>query len=761
MNLMEKQFSLNRAASQKQFPISNHQFIVSAALILQLILRGQVHTSAATPNDPEFQKQWYLQKIQAPQAWEVTTGSREVVVAVFDRGIPPHPDLEANVWVNTAEVPDNGVDDDNNGYVDDVNGIGDRTVSPENFHGLACAGIIGAIGNNGLGVTGVNWNVKIMLVGIDFTIESIISGLDYVIQMKQRGINIRATSHSYNLNPAALYSPLLREALERAGEEGILNVFSAGNSSWNLDGMHWYPARLSVPSMLVVAATDANEQFTFSPNYGPESVHLSAPGDRIFTTYYGYDARLQPFPGYTYFGATSSAAPMVAAAVALLASARPDLGMIEIKAAILGSVDAAPSLRARLRTNGRLNLGRAMEMLGDGMAPAIVVHASPSGLRSGETEPLMIAFNKPMDRGSVEASFVIDPSVEGRFEWSPDSRMLTFLPAGTLNPRNTYLVRISGGAKDSQGRTLDGNYNRIHEGAGLDDFSWTIRFPVPGDDFLDPLLLSGTSGSLSGDSRRASMELHEPNVLEGRTVWHRWTAQGDQFMTFEGKSGIQSDAKIAVYQGPSLQKLELIVQRGEDGSGPVSKVSFHARAGETYSICFDQDVSQDRPAPYTLTWNPTPPPSFSSTQFSPIKGLPGTKVTITGTNLIGVSEVLFNGASAVFTHAEGSTGDSRLNAIVPVSAVSGPVTLVAPYGRVTSIRAFEVSMPRLTVQKVGEIVEVGWASSSPEFVLESSENLLEWNLVTNGVLREDSGSIYSPDLGSTACFYRILRQKVN
>ena len=325
--------------------------------------------------DPSLSAQWALNNvgqaggtpdadIDAFEAWQVTTGSRSVVVAIVDSGIDfAHPDLAANIWTNPREVAGNGRDDDGNGYIDDVHGWdfvdNDNTPQDGFWHGTHVAGIIGAVGNNGIGVSGVSQQVSILPLrfqnnsGSGYT-GAAVSALNYVTRLKLAGVPIVATNISWGGGTSTSLS--LQTALQAQANAGITVVVAAGNNGGDNDALPRYPSSYAFENIISVAGSDTADNLLGFSNYGATSVDLAAPGAGILSTL--------PGGGYGAISGTSMAAPHVTGTVALMAAVRPNATAAQIRSAVLGSVDRVTTLAGKVATGGRLNafaaLGRIM-----------------------------------------------------------------------------------------------------------------------------------------------------------------------------------------------------------------------------------------------------------------------------------------------------------------------------------------------------------------------------------------------------------------
>jgi Subtilase family/Purple acid Phosphatase, N-terminal domain len=311
------------------------------------------------PNDPRFTDLYGMQKIQAPKAWDTSTGSSSVVVGVIDTGVDyNHEDLAGNMWVNTDEIPNNGIDDDGNGWRDDVHGAdcinSDGNPMDDHGHGTHVSGTIGAVGNNLKGVAGVNWDVGIMALkflgsdGKGSTFDAI-ECIDYAIA---NGAHL-----SNNSWGGGGSSNALRDAIQRAALDNQLFVAAAGNGGLdqvgdNNDTTPHYPSSYSNDNIIAVAATGSSDNLATFSNYGSTSVDLAAPGVSI----------LSSLPGnqYGFASGTSMATPHVAGAAALLLSTMPNALYPTVRDRIFQSVDQLSTLSGKVATGGRLNVGRAI-----------------------------------------------------------------------------------------------------------------------------------------------------------------------------------------------------------------------------------------------------------------------------------------------------------------------------------------------------------------------------------------------------------------
>jgi subtilisin family serine protease len=340
----------------------------------------KARAAQAAATDPRTAEQWALQgdaPMGVDSAWRQTTGA-DVTVAVVDSGVDlGHPDLAPNLWTNPGEIPGNGVDDDHNGYVDDVHGFdfvdGDGTPQDLNGHGTHVAGIVGARGGNGIGGAGVAWRARLMAVRVldaqaRGTTTAVADGIRYAVDNGARIVNLSLAGPSS--------TPDLEDAVRYAQARGVLIVVAAGNDGADLGAAPTFPATYGEDNVLGVAATTRDGGLSSVSDYGP-GADVAAPGEEILSTALG--------GGYEWRTGTSMAAPEVAGALVLLAAARPDLGGNGLRDALLaGARHTGLPVSA-----GALDIGAALHaVIGAGAwksTPAEALSSYASSATAGAT----------------------------------------------------------------------------------------------------------------------------------------------------------------------------------------------------------------------------------------------------------------------------------------------------------------------------------------------------------------------------------------
>ena len=321
------------------------------------------------PRDPQFSDQWALANsgqrggkqgadISATLAWAITTGSDEVVVAVLDSGVDyTHEDLAQNMWVRPQSMAP--YQDNELGTIDDLNGYNaiDSAADPmdDNGHGTHCAGIIGAEGENNLGIAGVNWKVQIMPLkfmnaGGFGTTKDAIEAINYVIDRKKAGVNVRIISASWG---STQRSRALETVIRKAYENDILFVAAAGNATTNNDRTPHFPSSYNVPNVISVAALDRHDELAKFSNYGVKSVAIAAPGVDILSTWLGNQ--------YEEKSGTSMATPVVSGVAALIVNQNPRISVDDLRKKLMASTDPIVALNGKTVSGGRINAAKAME----------------------------------------------------------------------------------------------------------------------------------------------------------------------------------------------------------------------------------------------------------------------------------------------------------------------------------------------------------------------------------------------------------------
>jgi len=452
---------------------------------IESVSPNYIRTLSKLPNDSEFEELWGLNNtgrevhgetgianvdINAPEAWETTTGSKNIVVAVFDTGVDyNHQDLNKNMW-NNPNDPLDGEDNDGNGYTDDYYGI-DVAADSEGYttdgdpmdidgHGTHVAGTIGADGNNTIGSTGVNWNVGIMAIKVfrpsdDGELgtydEDILEAIDYVLEKKTAGVNIVAVNASYG-GDGGSQDDAMNTAIKSLGNAGIIFCTAAGNNGSDNDNTPQFPASYNATNIISVAATDQNGELASFSNFGVASVDLSAPGVNIYSTV--------PDNLYAYEDGTSMATSHVTGAVALLASIDNDLNASERKNIILDSAKYIDEYNGKILTSGLLNL--------ETMLATLTINHAPNGINDSASTTIntsividVLANDRDInyDELSIKENSITSFSNGG--DASLSNNKITYTPAQDFTGIETFTYIPTDNTADGTPTTVTVSVNEI------------------------------------------------------------------------------------------------------------------------------------------------------------------------------------------------------------------------------------------------------------------------------------------------------------
>jgi thermitase len=338
-------------------------------------------------NDPAIQQAWGIKKSDAIRAWEISKGSRKIVVAVIDTGADiNHEDLKNNIWTNPGETgldakgrdkASNGIDDDGNGYVDDVHGwnfvSNNKDLTDNHGHGTHIDGIIGAEAGNGKGIAGISPEVSLMVlkyfdpkVPNTDNLRNTVNSIKYAVKMNANIINYSGGGTEFSKEE--------HDAIEEARQKGILFVAAAGNEKSNSDKHKYYPADYGLSNIISVTAIDPSTEVLSSSNYGTETVDIAAPGQNILSTL--------PNNNYGLMTGTSQATAFVSGAAVLFMARRENFQVEDVKKYILATGDSKASLVAKCRTSKQLNLYKALTILDSGVSVSGIVADSNSSKQS-------------------------------------------------------------------------------------------------------------------------------------------------------------------------------------------------------------------------------------------------------------------------------------------------------------------------------------------------------------------------------------------
>ena len=440
-----------------------------------------VRTVSREPNDSIYYNQYAAGNMSLPQAWDLTTGSPAVIIAVIDSGIQlNHPDLQPNIFVNTGEIPGDGIDNDKNGFDDDVTGwdfVGPNLDSPVHDkdptdflgHGTKVAGVIGAVGNNSHGIAGVCWQVRILPLKIgsdsptlnELSCAGEIEAIDYAVLMGAKIINASFGGTDYS------HAEL--EAIQRAQEAGILFVAAAGNASRNTDTAPEYPASYNLASIISATASDANDNLAGYSNYGAKSVDIAAPGTSIYTT--------RMTSSYAFASGTSFASPQMAGIAGLLRTRFPGLGVRELRLMLLEGNDPIVPYAGKCATGGRANALKALVARPPVTDRYAVTFPTPLPIPDNDPSGVENAITVPGDVTVRDVSV----HVETDHPWMGDLEVRLTSPAGTANTLRSSNV------DDSQGFAYDFDTQLSFRGESSAG-NWTLKIIDNGPDDVGTFL---------------------------------------------------------------------------------------------------------------------------------------------------------------------------------------------------------------------------------------------------------------------------------
>ena len=599
----------------------------------------------AEPNDPAFaaNQLWGLHNrsgvngynagadIDAVAAWNVRNDASGVVVAVTDTGIRyDHQDLAANMWRNPAEIAGDGIDNDGNGVVDDVFGYdaygNDGDPMDIQGHGTHCAGTIGARGNNGLGMTGVAWNVQLMagrFLGPGGGTTS--DGIKVIDYARQKGAHVISASWG-----GRGFSVALRNAIAACANAGIPFVAGAGNSGTDNDSLPHYPSSFDLPNIVAVAATNANDSLTEFSCFGRNSVDIAAPGWQIWSSY------SDSVSGYRFLQGTSMATPHVSGALALARAQFPTARVEELIEGLYRSADKLAALDGRVASGGRLNLHRLLVV--DSLWAPNDPFDTPFVLAGDFTT--WSGSNRSATREADEASF--SPASGSRtlwFAWQAPSDGFAAVSTASLGTGQRVVV-FSGdtrgslsvayesgmpvtGATETVARFLaeSGKHYWIvtasDSGSG-ELFSLKLELTAANDLLSRAVALEGEAFQLAGSNRGATAQPFENSApfagaVAGHSLWFRWTApvSGPFSLNTEGSD---TDTVVSVYTGGSANPGTFSLVGANDDVSVThrwSRVDLNAVEGVIYHIAVDTAMG-GLPGTFVLRGASPAPPIIAS-----------------------------------------------------------------------------------------------------------------------------------------------------
>jgi subtilisin family serine protease len=575
--------------------------------------RDAVDQVKSVPSDPQYSQLWGMGAIDASDAWNITTGSPSVVVAVLDTGIDyTHRDLAANIWTNADETAGNGKDDDGDGFADDVHGYdfvnNDGDPMDDNSHGTHVSGTIGAVANNGQGVAGVNWSVSLMdlkFLNSDGSgyLSDAIRAINYVTMMRtQYHVNVRVINNSWG---GGDYSAAMDTAIRAAGDAGILFVAAAGNDGTNNDTSPQYPANYTAPNVISVAAIDQNKNLASFSCYGATTVDIAAPGVSIYSTV--------PGNRYAIYSGTSMATPFVSGVAALAWAADPNATVAEVRNAILNGADKVAGLTGKVASGGVLDAYHTLQLLNvqSPQGPTVgSLLASPGSVNAGAAVALYASGIADPGGTVTSVSFILDTNNNGQYDAGDTVLGST---SSVVGGQASITVGTSGWTAGSH-RILV----RVQDNAG----TWsgcvsTTLTVLPADDY--------------GNNAAAAATIGVPSTMAGTIEtagdadWFKFQAVAGSAYVFTTGLGTLPDSVLYLYDTNGARQLAF---NDDYGSGSASQITWTAPTSGVYYLAvagYGSDVGtytlsaaaqNTAPAPTPIpapTPAPTPTPAPAPT----------------------------------------------------------------------------------------------------------------------------------------------------
>jgi len=595
----ETEGATSEEAQRKGVALSQRINVLQASGQFEYVEPDYVVTTQAVPSDGAFSGDllWGLRNtgqsggaagedIDTVRAWDITTGSTDVAVAVIDTGIRyTHQDLEGQMWRNAGEIPGNGIDDDSNGYADDIFGInvinGSGNPMDDHNHGTHCAGTIGAKANGGGDHVGVAWQVSLMalkFLGADGSgaTSDAVECIEYAVSQ-----NVRILSNSWGGGGASI---ALENAIRDAGSSGALFVAAAGNARSNNDVSPSYPASYRLDNIQAVAAIGRSGSLASFSNYGAATVHLAAPGVDIYSSTATSDS------SYAFFSGTSMATPHVAGVAALVAARYPGIDLLSLKNRVLQGAVPTSALAGKLITGGRVSAYNALTLGADGHFEVVVAAADHPVVAGNET--VFEAYVSDVDK-VTGASVTASNSARGI--------NASFLDDGRTPDRiagdGIYTATITLPATDGNGASTSIDLVFSVFKSGMTPYLQTKTFqyvdPLTNDHFANARMITGTSyTSPAVRNTYATIETGEPKHEAGgggKSVWWGWTAPRSGRVQMDTVSS-SFDTSLAVYTGSALSSLALVASNDDIDLATgtyTSSLAFDAVAGTTYRITVD------------------------------------------------------------------------------------------------------------------------------------------------------------------------------